>query len=120
MQFFNPDSSGYYSVEVFGPEGCSYISDPIYVDLSQIVELKMNQFVIFPNPFISNLNIITSDFLELDLILTDLAGNLVYTNQYRDNESMFIKIELDDLASGIYLLNLYYENNFSSYKVIKL
>ena len=120
MQFFNPDSSGYYSVEVFGPEGCSYISDPIYVDLSQIVELKMNQFVIFPNPFISNLNIITSDFLELDLILTDFAGNLVYTNQYRDNESMFIKIELDDLASGIYLLNLYYENNFSSYKVIKL
>jgi len=120
MRFFNPDSSGYYSVEVFGPEGCSYLSDAIYVDLSQIVELKMNEFVIFPNPFISNLNIITSDFLELDLILTDLAGNLVYAHQYRDNESMFITIDLDVLASGIYLLNLYYENNFSSYKLVKL
>lgn len=119
-QFHNPDTSGYYTVEVFSEEGCSYISAPIYVDLSQIVELSKNEFVIFPNPFITDFHIIKSDFLNLDLVLTDLAGNLVYAQQYFDNDNMFISIDLADMASGIYLLNLYYDGNFSSFKLVKL
>jgi len=119
-QYYNPDTTGYYSVEVFSEEGCSYISDAIFVDHSQIIELKQNEFVIFPNPLINDLHIIKSDFLSLDLILTDLAGNLVYAHQYKDSESMFISIDLAHLASGIYMLNLYYETNFSSYKLVKL
>ena len=32
-QYYNPDTTGNFTVEVFGPEGCSYLSSPVFVDL---------------------------------------------------------------------------------------
>ncbi|MBK6527626.1 MAG: hypothetical protein IPG07_19995 [Crocinitomicaceae bacterium] len=54
-QYYNPDTSGNYFVQVYSSHGCSFESDPIYIDLSQIQELTQNQFVIFPNPFIEEI-----------------------------------------------------------------
>lgn len=118
-QYHNPDSTGHYSVQVFGPDGCSYFSDEIFVDLSQIQELTKNEFIIFPNPVINNLHIIKSDFVEVDMIITDLAGKLIYSQNDIGSENLFIKIEMGDFASGTYLLNLYYEDNFKSFKIVK-
>lgn len=118
-QYHNPDTTGYYSVEVFSEEGCSYLSDELYIDHSQIVELKMNEFVILPNPFIDDFHIIKSDFVKVDLYVTDLSGKLVYSYSDINEDDLFISVDMQTAESGIYLLTLYYNNSFKSFKLVK-
>lgn len=119
MQYYDPDSSGNYIVQVFSEEGCTYFSDVIYVDLSQITELTKNEFVVFPNPFHGDLHIIRGNFADIDIYITDLAGQLVYARSAIKSDELFIVIDLEELASGVYMLNLFYDNNFKTYKLLK-
>ena len=64
-QYFNPIESGFYSVKVTGPEGCYLISNKYDIDISTINELKNNEFIIFPNPFIDDFKIIKMIFMIL-------------------------------------------------------
>lgn len=118
-QYYDPDTTGHYSVEVFSEEGCSYLSDAIFVDHSQIAELKKNEFVILPNPFVDDFHIIKSDFINVNLVVTDIAGKLVYQHADIAEEDLFITVDLSDMESGVYLLSMFYENSFSSFKLIK-
>ena len=118
-QYLNPDTTGNFSVEVFGPEGCSLLSNPIFVDLSQILELTQNEFVIFPNPFNESIYIIKNEYHNIEIIVSDVTGKLVYHDVQDNSDDLFISINLPELASGAYFLTLYYENSFSSYKLIK-
>lgn len=118
-QYYNPDTTGDYTVQVFSPEGCSYTSDIVYIDLSQIDELKKNDFVILPNPFVDQFHIIKSDFINVNLVVTDMSGKLVYNHSDIGEDDLFIEVDLSTAESGIYLLSLYYDNNFKSFKLIK-
>ena len=118
-QYHDPDTTGYYSVEVFSEEGCSYLSDEVYVDHSQIVELKMNEFIIFPNPFINDFHIIKSDFTRVDLFVTDLSGKVVYSYADINEDNLFISVDMSTAESGIYLLTFYYDKSFKSFKLVK-
>ena len=118
-QYHDPDSTGEYMVQVFSPEGCSYFSDGVYVNLSEIEELKKNEFIILPNPFVNDFHIIKNDYVKVDLVLTDISGKLIYTHSDISEDELFISVDLTGYESGVYLLNLYYEHNFRSFKLIK-
>lgn len=118
-QYHDPDTTGNYSVEVFSEEGCSYLSDITYIDQSQIAELKKNEFIILPNPFINDFHIIKSDFVNVNLVVTDMSGKLVYNHADISEDDLFISVDMSTAESGIYLLSLYYDNNFKSFKLIK-
>ncbi|MBI3134326.1 MAG: S8 family peptidase [Bacteroidetes bacterium] len=118
-QYYNPDTTGTFSVEVFSADGCSFMSDPVFIDLSQIHELTQNEFVIFPNPFTESVYLIKNEYYDLDIVITDVVGNLVYKNSTSENDDLFITIDLPEIASGTYLMSLYYGNNFKSVKLIK-
>lgn len=118
-QYHNPDTTGDYSVQVFSPEGCSYYSDVFYVDQSQILELKKSEFIIFPNPFINDFYIIKSDFVNVNLVVTDMSGKMVYNHADIAQDDLFISVDMSSAESGFYLLSLFYENNFKSFKLIK-
>ena len=118
-QYYNPDTTGNFTVEVFSPEGCSYTSLPIYVDLSQIDELTKNEFVVFPNPFTESLYLIKNEYRDVEMIITDVSGKVVFTYSETDSDQLFITLDLPELAEGAYFLGLYYENNFSTFKLIK-
>jgi hypothetical protein len=118
-QFFDPDTTGNYSVEVFSEDGCSLISDELFVDYSMIEELSKNEFIILPNPFYDEFHIIKSDFYEIDIVLTDIAGRLVYDNYDIDSEQLFISVALPEIPSGVYVLSLYYENSFKTFRLVK-
>ncbi len=119
MQYYDPDSSGNYSVQVFSEEGCTYISDIVYVDLSQLSELTKNEFVVFPNPFQEELHIIRGDFESIAIYITDASGRLVYERLGIQSDELFININLEDLSSGIYMLHLFYDTSFKTYKLVK-
>lgn len=118
-QFYNPDTTGTFTVEVFSPEGCSYLSDPYFVDLSQLIELDQNDFVIFPNPFTEDFRIIKSDYYDVDVLVTDASGKVVFEKKHFNSTDLFIKVDLEQAQSGMYFLTLYYSDNFKSFKLIK-
>lgn len=118
-QYYDPDSTGYYTVEVFSEEGCSYLSNEVFVNHSEIIELQKSEFIILPNPFVDDFHIIKSDFIAVDIIITDVSGKLIYKHPDISEDELFITINMSDYASGVYLLNLYYDNNFKSFKLIK-
>jgi hypothetical protein len=118
-QYYNPDTSGNYFVQVYSSDGCSFESDPIYIDLSQIQELTQNQFVIFPNPFIEEIYLITNEYHDVEIVIADAAGNLVYKGSTSGSDEYFFTIEVAHLSSGTYFMTLYYESSFKSYKLIR-
>lgn len=118
-QYYNPDSTGDYSVQVFSPEGCTYTSEEIYINLSTIEELTKNEFVIFPNPFVDHFNIIKSELTIINAVVTDMQGKLVYSLDEIDKNNLFTTIDLTEMESGVYLLSIYYDNNFKSFRLVK-
>ncbi len=118
-QFYNPDSSGIYSVEVFSPEGCSLVSDTVSIDLSTINELKQNEFIIFPNPFTSSFQIIKNDYYQVDIQINDMNGKNVYHYIQFDSTDLFISVDLPELEAGMYFITLKYDNSYKTFKLIK-
>lgn len=118
-QFYNPDTTGTYTVAVFSEEGCMYLSDPYFVDLSQLVELDQNDFIIFPNPFQEDFRIIKGDYYDVDVLVTDASGKVVFEKQHYNSSNLFISVDLEGAQSGMYFLTLYYSDNFKSFKLIK-
>ena len=82
-----------------------------------------NNLVVFPNPskgeftisFNSNLN--NNDDVKVDIF--DISGRLVYKNNFINNSANFSKtINLNNVASGIYVANISNGNNITSHKII--
>ena len=118
-QYYNPDSTGTYTVEVFGPEGCSFLSDPYFVELTQLTELNQNEFIIFPNPFKDYFNIIKSDYYDISFVVTDISGKTVYNYTEINSSDLFVTVDLTEARAGVYFITIYYSDNFNSFKLIK-
>lgn len=118
-QYYNPDTSGTYTVEVFGVDGCSILSDPYDVTITGIFELPKNEFIIFPNPSNGTFSILKSEGLIIDIVISDVAGKIVYKSNEIPENQVLIPINLEDNADGIYLMNILYEGYFKTYKLIK-
>ena len=118
-QFLDPDTTGHFYVEVYSDDGCSLFSDSIYIDLTNIIEMGKNDFIVFPNPFTTNLNLLKNDFYDVNLVFTDIQGKVIFSYDDVNSNDLFLSFDLSDLANGTYLLNIFYENNFKSVKLIK-
>ncbi|UKN02584.1 S8 family peptidase [Paracrocinitomix mangrovi] len=118
-QFYNPDTTGEYSVEVFGAEGCSYLSSPYFIDLSQIHELESNEFIVLPNPFDDHFSIIKNEYFDIHFIVTDIRGRMVYEYDEIDSNQQFIEVDMSTEKSGVYILHLQYGDNFTTFRLVK-
>ena len=80
-----------------------------------------NQITIFPNPTTSKINInLTSLNENLNLKITDVYGKVVYTsNVTQDNYANSIWIDLTDLPSGNYVLQIQGESFNKQEKIVK-
>jgi subtilisin family serine protease len=118
-QFYNPELTGEYAVEVFSEDGCSLITEVMFIDHSTISELTMNDFIIFPNPFVDEFKIIKNNAVSVNVVVTDITGKIIYEITDDNKDELFIKIPMENAAKGVYLLSLYYEDYFRSFKLIK-
>ena len=118
-QFYNPIVSGDYSVEAFSPEGCSYVSNESLIDLSTLAELKKNEFIVFPNPFVDHFQIIKNDYYDITIMINDITGKLIYEFVEVDSTDLFISISMDIFPSGMYFVTLSYDKSFKTFKLIK-
>ena len=116
-QYFNPSASGDYYVVVTGPEGCKLSSDTVPINVETIRELEENEFVIFPNPFTDEFQIIKNDAFEVAISIYDFSGRNVYDNNSFAEDDLFLSISVPKLPAGAYILQLQFSD---SYKIIKL
>ncbi len=100
-------SSGYYSVAVFGPNGCSTMSDSVYIGMVGIGEPTTNASVIIqPIP--------ATDYVELsgiafrsgdEITLVDLVGKTVF-KKVNQEQTDRLKIDLKELPPAMYIVQV--------------
>lgn len=118
-KFYNPVVSGSYSVEVFSPEGCSYISNESLIDISTLEELKKNEFVVFPNPFVDHFQVIKNDYYNVSIMINDITGKLVYEFVEVESADLFISISMNEFPSDMYFVTISYDKSYKTFKLIK-
>ena len=100
---------------------CSSIIDEIIKDPSLSVEDFIDileKTVVYPNPVSSEINIqMRRNVEELTIELFDVTGRLVIRNNYRNVD--LIKVQLQSLNSGNYILNIISKGNKIVKKIIK-
>lgn len=90
-------------------------------NIISLYELPKGTLTVYPNPVDNILNISITE-AELDVVtlqLTDLTGRVVYQNRIELNmENLDTKVELNNLAGGIYMLNITDDNGYQSVQKI--
>lgn len=120
-QSYTTITSGWYAVEVTDANGCTNKSDSLYVNVTSIQGISVEEAVqLFPNPFTSQLTVKISDKLasleDMQLNVTDVTGKLVYeTTSLNYTNTIYI----GDSASGVYFINITSGNERVTLKVIK-
>jgi hypothetical protein len=85
------------------------------------IEDNENQNLInaYPNPFGNYLNVeLEPEYKEIEIC--NLKGLTVYSQKLTQNNNQILKIELDNLNSGIYFLKIKTNDNYLIRKLIKL
>lgn len=77
------------------------------------VEISDDNIKIYPNPIQNTLFIEMSDITRYEIIINDIAGNILYS-QFDENE-----IDFRSYPSGTYFLTLIVNNKYYNFKLIK-
>lgn len=113
---------GFYSVWVDNGSGCQSSSSVTYITPTNINQLTVfSGAEISPNPANEVLNITFKAMPDKDisLIVINSLGQTVKTIKIKSGTTDKISIDLDGLANGLYVLNLYSANGSINYKFIK-
>ena len=107
---------GYYWVEVTDANGCTAISDSLYMSLADMNANELSVKV-YPNPVSDVLNIELTGFGDesFTLVMTNALGEeIILKNDLKLNQKHTIQTQR--FANGIYFLNILDSENISIYK----
>jgi hypothetical protein len=117
----------YYLIEVIPPSICTsekaqdhnstrsnrtIIAFPAPTSISESV---IGQFSIFPNPAKNELNIITESDVDYLIEILDISGAIL---KRISNQKGGTKIDLSDVANGVYFINAITEKNNRQFKFV--
>jgi hypothetical protein len=95
-------NSGWYTVVVTDANNCQ-ISDSVFVDVTaDLLENKVNAFLIYPNPAKENIQIVGEGKL---IRIRDIHGKLIREMSFSNS------VNIQNLSSGIYTLEIESESN---------
>lgn len=121
-----PLQSGDYNITLSLSDGSIICKQEFIISVDQTVgidEINFTQDVkIYPNPVINELHIeitnVNSD--EVTISLFALTGSLIFKESHNSNiGSLKIEKSIQNLRSGIYMLQIEAENSKKTYKIIK-
>lgn len=119
-QTFNPTSNGHYAVRVT-KDGCANTSECVEVDgLVGISGLEHGfaSIELYPNPTSGQLTIqAATPFNQVRITMVNLLGQVV--QEYGDQSGSIIRLNIDALKSGMYLVEIAKGEHLVRYKVIK-
>ncbi len=111
---YAPSVNGSYAVEVTNNNGCTATSSCTVIDYIAVGNFELSGLVVAPNPFDQSIRV-TFDAVEADVIVVDLDGRLVYENRLTSGQ----EVQLNELASGTYLLKIKTNTEFSTLTIVK-
>ena len=94
------------SADVDPPGGGQKPPPPVLNSDEKINDHSELELEIFPNPNNGDFNVKLSDKTEIEtIIITDIVGNIVHKQNVKELPSAEVKIQLNNVNAGIYLLN---------------
>ena len=119
---FTTQVSGTYSVVVTSSlSDCVYTSEDFVLLLTDVEELYNDQLSIYPNPVNEELFIYVSSSSDhtLNVSCTNLVGQQVFKHQEYTSGVSTIRIDMPDMSSGIYLLEIHTGKKKITRKIVK-
>ncbi len=110
-----PIHTGYYSVMVIDSNGCSAVSNTLFIIILDVSSLEPTTFSILQNPFMNNL-VINSNAQESNIIVTDVSGKIIINGKLNFGTNIF---QTDNWSQGVYFLNVQNKLGSSNQKIIK-
>ncbi len=80
-------------------------------------DFNANTFLIYPNPTEGTLHIKSNNTDDLNISIFDIRGRRVY-NQFNNSKTAIRTLNVNDLSSGIYLLNIESNGSKTTKKII--
>ena len=121
-QTYTVTSTGYYSVWITSPFGCQSSSSVLSVILSGINELHIfNAIILGPNPAKNQITLtIPSELVNAitEIKVVDVSGKVVIEKQLSLN-AITEKINIENLAKGIYVMELKTNTIDKKFKFVK-
>ncbi|MGB1317350.1 MAG: T9SS type A sorting domain-containing protein, partial [Flavobacteriales bacterium] len=115
-QSFTATANGNYAV-VVTDGNCSETSDCVNVMTVGVEDNVLEELSFFPNPVLDVLNVDLSGTEEtVSFEIVSISGKVVY-NQTHSSEQ--VRIDLNDLSAGMYILNVRSEKESLSKRIIK-
>ncbi len=117
-------ATGSYSVVVSDTNGCSAVSDTVYVVVTGIDESEsFGRVNIYPNPTTNEFSLsLESDFLgEVVVKIWDVQGRLMETKVFeKDEKEVVIAMNIIELKHGIYWGEVNLGEFVTTFKLVKL
>ncbi|MBW8049631.1 MAG: T9SS type A sorting domain-containing protein [Cytophagales bacterium] len=128
-QFYTATQSGFYSVRVTDANGCSSISDPFSLTISDIPNLQglqnLTGLKIYPNPNTGEFIIEIKNprgfqnLVGLEIKLLNTIGQVIYEEKLNKIKGTYqTKIDLSGYAKGIYTLTITSNEGVINKKII--
>lgn len=116
-QTYIAPASGSYSVAVTDANGCAAVSTPVNVTVVSVGINALNELVVrvYPNPVVNDLYFDLGDLNVADVKVSDVEGNLIVNRSVNNHYSL----NVSNMASGIYLLQITSGNKASTIKFVK-
>ena len=109
----------YYFAEIRQADGHWIVTSPIWYSALAPVSVKEHEnkiaFNFFPNPVSKKLNISMPQCEDFIISITDVSGRVVFEESIFDKE---FKLDLSNIAPGLYSLNIKNKNDSVSKKLI--
>jgi hypothetical protein len=102
-QTFQSLQNGVYQCIITNADGCSVLSDCIYVVNLSVTENFVNAVKVYPNPANQFITLEASEAMK-SFELVSLAGQLVLSQQAN---SSIATLSLENTSNGVYILNVY-------------
>ncbi|MBI2259712.1 MAG: PKD domain-containing protein [Flavobacteriia bacterium] len=113
LQSFTPTQNGLYAVRIT-KNSCTEESDCVTISSVGINESTSSKIGIYPNPF-ENFIMVNSESKNIKYSISEISGKIVESNQMIQNS----KINTAHLQKGIYIIELFDNNDKVMHKVIK-
>lgn len=112
-QSFTATANGNYAVEIT-ENGCTETSDCIAITTVGLDNNELNTIVMYPNPATTSVTIaeITQ---PSSIIITDLNGRVIFATYVNKTT---LEVELENYASGVYLVNVVNEQFKTTQKLV--
>ena len=108
------EQDGFYHVMYTDNNNCSSESEPVEVINVGVSSSKNQQSFIYPNPS-SGILFVNSPMRPEQIIISDMYGRVIYCFESISNINYF---ELNNLAKGIYLINIHFSDKIEVLKVV--